>query len=313
MAAKQGRKIALVGASGTVGRHTLAAFLASAIHTITVVTRSKSKAVFPEGVIINKGDYGDESFLEASFTGQDVLILMLGREALQQQTPLIAAAVQAGVPWIVPTDFGSDPMSEKLRSHIPPRFLDGKDQYHTQVEESSSSNWIGIINNPWFDWCLTNGFWGINIKDRKATLYNGGNTKVTTTTLDRVGKGVAGVFSLPDSELAKFKNQYVYLSSFRVSQRDMLESVLRATETEESDWDVNTVAVADAVKQGNELAAQGNMMGLVTAFFAPHFEEGLGGDFSEKLTDPKLLGLEEEEELDAVVKRVVEELKARHS
>lgn len=300
MSSKQGRKITVVGGTGTVGSANLSALLAQDIHTITAISRADSSATYPASVAVVRGSYDDEGFLVSALKDQEVLILQLGRFALGAQGTFIRAAAKAGVKYILPTEFGSDPLAleltQKLASH-------GKEQYRKLIEELGVGSWIAVVNNPWFDWSLGRGLWGIDIPGRKATLWDGGNTKFNTTTLQRVGESVAALLSLPEEQLVQYKNACFYISSFHITQREMLDSVLRATKTIEADWKIEIRDVVDLVAQTNEEVKKGNMMALINQFYSMHAVEGQGGDYSRKIADLKL-GLREES-LDEVVQRVV--------
>ncbi|PNP83764.1 hypothetical protein FNYG_02452 [Fusarium nygamai] len=73
----QGRKIAIIGPSGQVGRPTVGALLASGIHTITAVQRIEATSTFPPEVIVKSGDLKDESFLASTFQGHDAVVLLM--------------------------------------------------------------------------------------------------------------------------------------------------------------------------------------------------------------------------------------------
>lgn len=111
---RQGRKITVVGGSGNIGSHIVTALAASGIHEVSVISRPESTAKFPASVTIRRGAYDDETFLSAALNGQGVLIITLGFQAMDAQEPLIRAAARAGVPYVVPCEFGSDPTSEYL-------------------------------------------------------------------------------------------------------------------------------------------------------------------------------------------------------
>ncbi|KAL0936046.1 oxidoreductase [Colletotrichum truncatum] len=305
MSGQQGRKIAIVGASGNVGGLTLNALLEKGIHTITAVTRAESSATFPEKVIVKKGSYDDESFLVSAFQGQDVVLLALGFSSYSTgQEPLIRAAAKAGVKWILPTEFGSSPDPSKLLDSSP--ILQGKIKTRKLIEELGA-NWIAIVNNPWLDWSLPSGFWGIDVKNRTATLYDGGKTKFVTTNLPTTGKGTAGVLSLPDAELEKYRNKPFYLKSFYLTQRDILDSVQRATGTTDKDWKIEEADAATVVAKAEENAKNGDHFAGLIAFYVNHMRQGWGGDYNDKVTDLSKIGLEEES-LDETIKRVVKEI-----
>jgi uncharacterized protein YbjT (DUF2867 family) len=301
MSHTQGRKIAIVGGTGTIGTPTLAALLTTGIHTLTAISRADSSATFASNVTIKKGDYTSHSFLVSALTGNDVLIMQLGIFSNDQQIPLIKAAAEAGVKYIIPTEFGSDPQAP-FAKRFP--LLTGKAQYRDLVE-SLGMSWICVVNNPWFDWSLNRGLWGVDVPNKKASLYAGAEAKFNTTTLQQVGRGVAALLSLPDAQLKEYKNSPVYLSSFCISQRDILDAAIRATGSKESDWEIATLDADEVVKGSRKAVKEGNHMAFLEEFYITHMREGAGGNYQEKAAkDLKVLGLEEES-LDEVVKAVV--------
>ncbi|WYZ35149.1 hypothetical protein EsH8_I_001425 [Colletotrichum jinshuiense] len=307
MSGQQGRKIAIVGGSGNLGSLTLGALLEKNIHTITAISRAESSATFPAGVIVKKGDYDDESFLVSALQGQDVLILQIGFESyMTGQAALIRAAGKAGVKWVLPTEFGSDLAPSKLLEASP--FVAAKKQFRDLTEELGMS-WIAIVNNPWFDWSLGQGLWGFDIKNRAARLYDGGNTKFITTTIGATGRGTAGVLSLPDSELEQLRNKPVYLKSFYVTQREIFDSILKATGTAEKDWKVEVLDAATVVADSEAKAKTGDIGAMLVGFYVNHMREGWGGDYSAKVGDLGKLGLAQED-LDEVVAGVVKGIEA---
>ena len=300
-----------MGATGNVGQAILDSILATGIHKVSVITRSESSSSskLPDSVIIHRGSYTDESFLVAALAGQDILILAVSFMSYSAQDPIIRAAAKAGVPWILPTEYGSDPEAS-LNKDLP--LNSHKVPFRELIEELGTSNWIGLSTNPWLDYCLLQGgFVGIDIKQKTAQLYGNGEVKANFTALPRVGSTAAALLSLPDTELSKFKNRFVYTSSVRVSQRDILESALRVTGTTEDQWTVEYKDTAEAIHGLKERMASGDMMAGAQLLFALTFSDGLGGDFNDKVVDYEgLLGLEKEESLDDIVKQVVAKLGA---
>ncbi|KAH6896603.1 hypothetical protein B0T10DRAFT_160661 [Thelonectria olida] len=291
------RNIAIVGGTGNVGSNTLSALLAKNIHTITAISRADSSASFPESVIVKKGAYDDQDFLVSALQGQDVFVIQLGRFGQDAQGGLIRAAVKAGVKYILPTEFGSDlEATQMAKEHAP---LWGKAERRRLINELGGT-WIAVNNNPWFDWSLANGAFAIDAKNHKATLWNGGNTKFNTTTLKRVGEAVAGLLSLPEEELASYKNKPFYVSSFYITQREMLDSVQRVTGTNDDDWTIETKDIDQVGRESDEEIKKGNMMAMIPKFYSAHFRVGYGGDFNHKL-DLAKFGLPQED-IDEVVK-----------
>jgi putative NADH-flavin reductase len=64
-----GRKIAIVGASGKLGRPTLNQLLSKGVHTITAIQRDESTSRFSSEVVVKKGSFVDESFLVRALEG----------------------------------------------------------------------------------------------------------------------------------------------------------------------------------------------------------------------------------------------------
>lgn len=302
MSPNQGRKIAIVGGSGNIGAVTLSSLLSKNIHTITAITRPDSTATFPAGVIVKKGAYDDEDFLVSALQGQDVLIIQLGAFVLDFQDDLIRASAKAGVKYVLPTEFGCDIAAEKIIAGNP--MVWGKAKRRQFIEDLGVSSWVAVVNNPWFDWSLAQGHWGIDIKARKADLWTGG-TKANTSTLKQTADGTAGLLSLPDNELAKYKNQPFYISSFYITQREMLDSVQRVTKTTDSDWTIDNRDIVQVAQDCDEVLKSGtDIPAMVTKYYSSHFRQGFGGDYNHKL-DLEGFGLVKED-LDEVVKGVVD-------
>lgn len=84
-------------------------------HTVTAITRSDSTNKLPEGVSSVNVDYDDEKSLVGAMKGHQALIITLAVTALPgTQSKLIKAAAKAGVPYIMPNAWGTDPLNEGL-------------------------------------------------------------------------------------------------------------------------------------------------------------------------------------------------------
>lgn len=293
---KQGRKIALVGASGNLGKPTLSGLLAQKIHTVTIIQRNESTASYPPEVSVKQGALDDEAFLVGALQGQEVLVLQLSRFAMGIQPGFIRAAAKAGVKYVLPVEFGSDPDSRLVDEFD---MLAHKRAPRELISELGVSSWIAVVTNPWLDYGFLQNAWGIQAKERKAALWGGGNTKVNTVSIKRAGEATAELLSLPEAELEKFRNRAFFVTSLHVTQREIFESVLRATKTTEQDWEITTPDMDDVAKECDELLKVGDMRGFVTKFYMSHFRDGSGGDFNDK-SDTKKFELAGED-LDKVI------------
>lgn len=315
---KQPRNITVIGGRGNVGAAILAGLLAEGIHKVSVITRSEAAGPdgaapsFPAGVAaVHRGAYADAAFLASALRGQDVLVVTLAFGAYEAQTAILDAAADAGVPWVVPCEFGSDATHAALNAEV--SLMTAKIRYRAQVEARGVSAWIGVVTNPWFDFCMRSGMLGVNFRDRTAELLDGGEVRANFTTLRRVGVSLAALLSLPDADLAEHRNGWVYFSSFLVSQREILASAVRVTGTREDDWTIKQGSTLGVRTWAKEEAAKGNPMGGAMALFALMFSEGFGGNYDHKLIDYKKLGLEKEENLDDVMRELAAELGAKEA
>ena len=83
--------------------------------------------------------------------GQDALIITLAFTAPEEvQHRIIEAAAAAGVPWVLPNEFGSDNGNSSMSKAIP--LNEHKRQYREKIESLGKSSWIGVITNPWYEY-----------------------------------------------------------------------------------------------------------------------------------------------------------------
>jgi hypothetical protein len=96
--------------------------------------------------------------------------------------------------------------------------------------------------------------------------------------------------------LDRFRNSYVYVSSFTVSQKDMLASVMRVTKTAINDWTVTKEPVKARYAAGMEQMKKGDRMGFGKLLYARIFYPDDGGNAEKtKGLHNDLLGLPKED------------------
>ena len=87
----------------------------------------------------------------------------------------------------------------------------------------------------------------------------------------------------------------MYVSSFTVSQKDMLDSVLRVTKTGIEDWKVTKESAKERYTKGVEVMQNGDRMGFVRMMYTRLFYPDDSGNFGKtKGTINDVLGLPEE-------------------
>ncbi|PLN83526.1 NAD(P)-binding protein [Aspergillus taichungensis] len=295
-------RVAIVGAGGTIGSHIVASLLQTKKHTITALTRKDSTNNLPAGILLAPVDYADEATLIAALKDQQFLIITMAPTAPRDtHSKLARAAAKAGVPYVMPNGYGGDIGNVKLEDET---MLGPVGRANRAEIESLGMQWITVCCGFWYDYSLAGGEarFGFDFEKRALTLYDDGNTKISTSTLAQVGRAVASVLSLkvlPDDEndgsltLSAFLNKGVYVKSFVVSQNDMFESVKRVTGTTDADWTVTHEASKKRYEDGLALVRGGNMAGFGKMLYARMFYPGDSGEFSDK-TQNGLLGLPEE-------------------
>lgn len=104
----------------------------------------------------------------------------------------------------------------------------------------------------------------------------------------------------PDDEddkapaIDNWANNSLYISSFRVNQKNMFESVKRVTGTTDADWKIEYVSSEERFKEGQEAMKKGDVGGFVRQMYARVFYPTGEGDHSRLGLANKDLGLPHE-------------------
>jgi hypothetical protein len=308
------KNVAIVGAGGNSGRPMAESLLATGKHVVTALTRTDSTTPLPAGVSVTRVDYNDQSSLVAALRGQDVLIITLSVTAPHdQESKLVEAAAAADVPWVLPNEWSPDMANESLSKDV---FIgNAKAATRALISKLGVSSWIAVSTGFWYEWSLAIPLsYGFDFKNRSVTLFDEGETKICTSTWPQVGRAVASLLSLkitPDGEgdekqcLERFKNGYVYVSSFTLSQKDMLNSVLRVTNTRLEEWKVIKEPVKERYAKGVEQMQKGDRMGFAKAMYARVFyPDDCGNVEKTRGLQNELLGLPKED-LDEFTKKAI--------
>lgn len=307
-------------ANGTIGTFLTAALLATGKHTITALTRSAS-GDFPPDVTVATIDYNDPNTITAALANQDVLIItMRSRVPAEQQLALIDAAAAAGVRYVMPNDWGFDYEREDMYRDVFHHSYsrEAKDR----VEQLGVSSWISLVCGFWYEMSLGQGTptFGIDWESRRAVLLDGGETRMNTCSWPYVGKAVAALLSLPETRrsggsaleqgatLDQFKNDYVRVSQFSVTQREMLDSMQRVTGTTDAEWSITIEAAREryAHAEAEVQAGRGSQEHYMTAMYSRVWFPDGSAVYEDKGLHDELLGLDsKEEKLDDATRRAV--------
>lgn len=199
------------------------------------------------------------------------MICTLSVRATDEAEKLSKAAAEAGVKWILPNEFGNSKNNEQVDRDIIIGIAKAKDRKF--IEELGVSSWIGVATGFWYEYSLSVGAWsyGFDIKNRAVTFFDDGTKQINTTTWPQVGRGVAnllGLKVLPDDEndkspnLSQFKNDFVCISSFKASQQQMFDSLLKVTGTSREDWKITTESAKERYAKGKGMLEAGDRTGF---------------------------------------------------
>jgi hypothetical protein len=213
----------------------------------------------------------------------------------------------------MPSFYGSDIRNPKLASEAFGAVIKAQ----LDEMESLGLSYVSLACGTWYEWSLALGdaWFGFQIKDRKVTFFDNGKTIVNVSTWELCGRAVAALLNLPESEsgaspsLSDWKNEPVYIRSFRVSQRDMLDSLHRVLNTTDEDWVISYEPAAKRAQDGlEEFSNKGIITGMAKNMYAKLFIRSKAGELDypkgPKGLANKVLGLPEES-LDGATKRAV--------
>lgn len=125
------------------------------------------------------------------------------------------------------------------------------------------------------------------------------------TTLPTIGRAVVSLLQLSPKQRNMFTNKLVYISSFCISQFDLLGSIQRVTSFPHSSWDIQFQDTETKVAAGKEKLKHGDVSGYADLIYGHVFKEGAGGNHQARVgLSNQALSLPNED-LDEEVKRIL--------
>ncbi|KAH6654297.1 hypothetical protein BKA67DRAFT_592489 [Truncatella angustata] len=281
------KNVAVIGASGNVGKPITEALLADGFN-VTVLTRNSSSSTFPSGVTVKKVDYDSVKSLEDALQGQDAVVSAAASPAVGNQYPIIDAALNAGVKRFIPSEFGINTRTvqhEGLKTIIA-----GKIKVADYLAEKSKGNpsftWTGVANGLFFDWGLRLSGLGFDKSGKSANIIDSGNTPFFASNLSFIGKAVAAILKNAD----KTANQYLSIASFTITQNQLLKIVEEESGTK---WTTEQIKSSDLDKIGYEKLEKKDFSAFRDFLQVYLYKDG--GDSANTELANGLLGLKEED------------------
>ena len=273
-----------------MGKHLAEQVLKTGQFVVTAITRPGSTGKLPEGIQVARVDYSgdDDTALVKALRGQQALIITMAVMAPPDTIPKLArAAAKAGVHYILPNWFGHDAANDSLCNDS---WLSlSRDKNLAEIKSLGVSSYLMLCCNFWYEFSLAGGRdrFGFDFQKRSFTWFDDGNETFNVTTWPQCGRALANLLSLkelPDDEndksptLSQFRNQCIYVSSFRLSQRDMFESVKRVTKTTDADWTITRESAQQRWKDGTAAVKEGNFGAFTKMLYSRMFFPNGGGD-----------------------------------
>lgn len=303
-----------------MGSEIVKAMLAEGKLKVTAITRPDSESKMPSGVTVSKVNYDDASGLAEVLKGHDALIITMANTAPPEQSiKLVEAAAAADVAWVMPNWYGNDGNNKELCNDT----MLGPMLWNVtkRIEELGKSNWVALACGFWYEWSLFGPpsmglgplMYGFDAPNRTVTFFDNGEQKINSSTWPLAGQAVARLFALPiNSEgsgpsISQFKSDFVFVSSFLITQKEMFESIKRVTNTSDSDWKITSEPSVSRYETARDNVQKGfDMRSFATALYTRMFFQNGDGNFEAKhgLAN-EALGLPKQQDLDDATRAAI--------
>lgn len=237
--------------------------------------------------------------LTAALKGIDGLVSTVAAAAIENQIVLIDAAIAAGVRRFIPSEYGSCTTSPKLEAmpFYAPVF---KIKHYLQEKAKAGKlTWTVLACGAFLDFLFGRPIL-LDFANQKATLFDEGDNRTSSTSLPNVGKAIVGIFK----HFEATNNKIVRVSEVILTQNKLL----RVAEGLRPDikWEISKVETSAILKEGlDEFTAGDFSMPVIMKILTGTALAGdiYGGAYDE--TDNELLGVKKltEEDLKKLVAR----------
>lgn len=307
--ATQIKKVCLVGANGSLGSVILDTLVKAGSFDVSVLIRANSTSEPAHSASLTKIPTSPKMTLEEleqAVAGQDAVIAAFPLKDVNQHLRLAEAAARAGVKRFIPADYGScDAASAQAQKHL--KLYRDKHAVQQRCEELAVTakegefTWTSIVSGHFFDWGVEHDYLHIDLETQTMLILDDGMTKASASTLVQVSRAVVKVLQKP----AETQNRFVFVQSFCPTPLEVFAAFERATGKVWKKQSVNSNGYLD--RESEKLAA-GDEHALHNIVFVLGQVDADWTKRDEFAMD--LLELEEEN-LDVIVKQLVEEYNAK--
>lgn len=223
--------------------------------------------------------------MTSALKGIDGLVSTVAMQAIEAQTVLIDAAVVAGVKRFIPAEYGSCTTNPKLKAFpVYATFWKIK-QYLQEKAEAEKLTWTVLACGSFLEFLFARPVL-LDYSNHKATLFDEGDNRISSTSLPNVGKAIAGIFK----NLGATENRIVRTSEVIITQNELL----RIAEGLRPDikWELSKIQTSALLKEGLDGVSAGDFSPAVIIKIVTG--TALAGDTYESAydeTDNDLLGV----------------------
>lgn len=268
---------------------------------VSALTRAKKLEAHDARVKQVEADFASLESLTAALKGVDAVVSTVAGSSMNVQTVLIDAAVAAGVKRFIPSEFGSVSTNPKLENFP---LYNQMFQIKKRLQENAEAGkltWTVLRCGAFLEFLLNYGML-MDFTNHKGTFYDGGDNRISSTSMANIGKAIAGILK----NFEATKNKIMTVSEVIVTQNKVLNIAKELRP--DIKWDITEAQTSDMLKEGLDATAAGD-------FSMPSIMKIIGGTAlaGEKygaaydVTDNELLGVKELTE-DDVTKLVAAKL-----
>lgn len=232
-------------------------------------------------------DYTSMESLANGLRGIDALVSTVGHAALDSQAILIDAAILAGVKRFIPSEFGSVTTNPKVKDLPPYIPMFRIKEYLHKKATTGELTWTVLACGAFLEFVFGYPI-VLDFTNHKATLFDEGDNKFSSTSLVNIGKAIVGIFN--NSEATK--NRVVRVSEVILTQNKMLK--VADSLRPDIKWELSKIKASALLKEGLDGLSAGDfsMPVALKVIGGTAFAGDVYGGYYEE-TDNALLGVTE--------------------
>ena len=146
--------------------------------------------------------------------------------SFETQKRIIDSAIEAGIPYFVPSEFGQDSLNERVQDRLPPNRERAKTiNYLKELAADGRMSWIAAATGVALESGLLNGNLGFDLKWQSAIMHGQGQERFAASSSAWVGRVVVAIIQHWD----ELQNQYLYAAGMITSANEVVESFEKIT------------------------------------------------------------------------------------